>query len=210
MTFSPSIRKFTLTAHVSFSVGWMGAVAVFLALAITGLFHTNPQTVRSCYIAMEISAWMIIVPASLGSLLTGIVQAAGTPWGLFKHYWIIVKLILTVVCTALLLLHINPVSYMAQAATERILSADELSGLRIRLIADAAVALGVLLLITTVSVYKPWGKTPYGIRKQKNKNVMSQSSQNKRPWGKYILIGFICVFIIFIVMHLMGGGLGHH
>lgn len=208
MTFSPSIRKLNLTAHISFSVGWTGAVAVFLTLAIAGLINNNVQTIRSCYIAMEISAWMIIVPASIGSLVTGIVQALGTPWGLFRHYWIIVKLILTVVCTALLLLHMNPITYMADAAANKPILPSELDGLRVRLIADAAVALGVLLLITSISVFKPWGKTGYGNNKQKQRTMVN--NKTKRPWGKYILIGFICVFIAFIIMHLLGGGMSHH
>jgi len=33
---TPRLRKFVLTAHVTLSVGWLGAVAGFLALAIAG------------------------------------------------------------------------------------------------------------------------------------------------------------------------------
>jgi hypothetical protein len=34
---SPGLRKLALLAHVTCSVGWLGAVAGFLALAIAGL-----------------------------------------------------------------------------------------------------------------------------------------------------------------------------
>ncbi len=90
------ITKLVLTSHITFSVGWLGAVAVFLALAITGLTSQNIQLARSAYMAMEMSAWFVIVPFCLASLFTGLIQALGTKWGLFKHYWIVVKLFLTI------------------------------------------------------------------------------------------------------------------
>ncbi len=34
---TPGLRKFARTAHVTSSVGWLGAVAGFLALAAAGL-----------------------------------------------------------------------------------------------------------------------------------------------------------------------------
>jgi hypothetical protein len=37
MTMAPRLRKFGLTGHVDSSVGWLGAVSSFLALAVTGL-----------------------------------------------------------------------------------------------------------------------------------------------------------------------------
>jgi hypothetical protein len=37
MAMTPRLRKFALTAHVTSSVGWLGAVAAFLALAVAGL-----------------------------------------------------------------------------------------------------------------------------------------------------------------------------
>lgn len=68
----PSLRKFVLTAHITFSVGWFGAVAGFLSLAVAGLTSMNAQMVRSAYLAMELIGWFVIVPCSLASLLTGL------------------------------------------------------------------------------------------------------------------------------------------
>ena len=34
---TPRVRKWALTAHIAFSVGWLGAVAGFLVLSIAGL-----------------------------------------------------------------------------------------------------------------------------------------------------------------------------
>lgn len=152
---SPALCKFMLTAHITFSVGWLGAVVVFLALAITGLTSSDALLVRTAYLAMGMSGWFIIVPSSLGSLVTGVVQALGTPWGLFKHYWVLVKLVLTVGATLLLLLHMQPVTYLAKVTAQADLSATDLRGLRLQLLADAAAALVVLLAATAISVHKP-------------------------------------------------------
>jgi hypothetical protein len=112
-----------LTAHITFSVGWLGAVAVFLALAVTGLTSHEAPLVRSAYLAMGLSGWFVLVPSSFAAVLTGVVQAVGTPWGLFKHYWVVVKLLLTVAATVLLLVHMQPISYLAEVAAKADLSA---------------------------------------------------------------------------------------
>jgi hypothetical protein len=83
---TPSIRKLLLTAHITLSVGWFGAVAAFLALAIVGLTSRDAEMVRIAYAAMELTARFVIVPLAFASLLSGIVQSMGTPWGLFRHY----------------------------------------------------------------------------------------------------------------------------
>jgi len=210
---TPFFRKFGLTAHITFSVGWLGAVAGFLALALAGLTSQNPQLVLSSYISMELISRFVIIPACIGTLLTGLIQSIGTQWGLFRYYWILVKLLLTIAATIVLLLHMQPISYMAEMASGMTLSNSDLRGLRIQLIADAGAALLVLLVATTLSVYKPWGITPYGLRRlnEQQKKVPVRKSTRRKPWVLYILLGLIClVIILFIVLHLTGGGLGEH
>ncbi|GHG01888.1 hypothetical protein GCM10018777_10730 [Streptomyces albogriseolus] len=171
MTMNPRLRKFALTAHVTSSVGWLGAVAVFLALAVVGLTSQNAQTVGGAYLAMELTGWLVLVPLSLASLLTGVVQALGTSWGLFRHYWVLFKMLITVVATVLLLVHMQVVGHVADVAAGTNLSSGDLVGMRIQLLADAAAALLVLLVAVTLSVYKPRGLTRYGWRKQHEPRV---------------------------------------
>lgn len=174
MTMTPWLRKLALTAHVASSVGWLGAVAGFLALAIAGLRSQDAQMVRAAYLSMGLTGWCVIVPLSLASLLTGIVQSLGTRWGLFRHYWVLVKFLMTLLATAILLLHMRPISYLAGVAAETTLSGGDLRGLRLQLVADAGAALLVLLVATTLSVYKPQGLTRYGWRKQNEQRTVSQ------------------------------------
>jgi hypothetical protein len=171
MGMSPAVRKLSLTVHVASSVGWLGAVAVFLALAIAGLVRQEPETVRGAYVAMALTGWLVIVPLCLASLVTGIIQGLGTPWGLFRHYWVVVKLLMTAFATLVLLVHMRPIDFVAGVAAERALSSSELRTLRVQLAADAGAALVVLLVTTTLSVYKPRGLTNHGRRKQREWGV---------------------------------------
>ncbi|WP_437287236.1 hypothetical protein [Sorangium sp. So ce406] len=164
MTMTPPLRKLALTAHVASSVGWLGSVAAFLALAIAGVTRGDAPTVRGAYVAMDLITWSVIVPLSLASLVTGLIQSLGTPWGLLRHYWVAFKLLLTVVATGVLLLHTRPIQVVASAAAEAALAGGDLRRLRIQLVADAAAALAVLLVATALSVYKPRGVTPHGRR----------------------------------------------
>lgn len=165
MMMSPEIRKLALTAHASFSLGWFGSVGAFLALAISGLTSGDTQFVRGAYLSMNTIGWFVIVPMSISSLFTGVVQALGTPWGLFRHYWVVVKLFITVFATALLLLHMQPVGHLAHVVAVKTLEGGELAGFRVQLVADAGAALVALLIAAVLSIYKPRGRTKYGWRK---------------------------------------------
>src|SRR5882762_1294929 len=153
---TPSLRKLALTTHITFSVGWFGSIAGFLALAIAGLTSKDELIVRSTYLSMELIGWFVIVPACLASLLSGVIQSLGTPWGLFQHYWVLVKLILTISATAFLLVHMQPVGFIADMVSQHSISNSEYRGLRIQLVVDAGAALLVLLAAIMLSVYKPW------------------------------------------------------
>lgn len=171
MLLPPGLRKFTLTLHVAASVGWLGSVAGFLALAIAGLTGPDDQRVRAAYLAMDTTAWCVIVPLCFASLLTGLVQSLGTAWGLIRHYWVLTKLLLSLLATVALLLHMQPIGFLAGVAAESPMSGAEFRGLRIQLVVNAGAALLVLLVATALSVYKPRGVTPYGWRLQQGRSA---------------------------------------
>jgi hypothetical protein len=213
MSMTPRLGKFALTAHVTSSVGWLGAVAGFLALAIAGLTSQDAQMVRAAYLAMELTGWFVIIPLSLASLLTGLVQSLGTAWGLFRHYWILVKLLINILATIVLLLHMQPTSLLAGVAAETTLSSADHRGLRIQLVADAGAALLVLLVATTLAVYKPQGMTPYGRRKEHEQRKVSQPmppTTSTPRWVKMFGVIALVLVLLFVILHLSGRGLGGH
>lgn len=212
MMMTAGLRKFVLTTHVTSSVGWLGSVAAFLALAIAGVGSRDAQVVRAAYVAMHLTTWFVIVPFCLASFFTGVVESLGTPWGLFRHYWVVTKLVLTVLATVILLLHTQPIDRIAAVAAQATLSGTDLRQLRIQLIGDASAALFVLLITTTLSVYKPWGMTTYGIRKQSELAEGWRPTPQRRSWpaGRYVLIAIGVFIVLMIVLHLFGGGFHAH
>jgi hypothetical protein len=174
MAMTPRLRKLVLTAHVTSSVGWLGAVAAFLALAIAGLASKDAQLATAAYLAAKVTTWSVIVPLCLASLVTGLLQALGSSWGLLRHYWVLIKLLLTLFATAVLFIHTQPIGEMARAAGQATLAGTDLTTMRIQLVVAAGAALVVLLVVTTLSVYKPRGMTRYGQRQQYRQRALSQ------------------------------------
>jgi hypothetical protein len=164
MTMPTRVRKFALTVHVVSSVGWLGAIIAFLALAVAGLTSTDAQLVRAVYLAAEPLTWFVIVPLAAASLLTGLVQSLGTKWGLFRHYWVLFKLLINVFATIVLLLYTQTVGFLAGQAADPRADLDEFRGPTFVLHSGAALLL--LLAATVLAVYKPRGMTRYGRRKQ--------------------------------------------
>ncbi|TLS50025.1 DUF2269 domain-containing protein [Paenibacillus antri] len=160
----PGLRKLALTAHITFSVGWIGGVVAYLALVVTTQTSQDAQTVRAAFIAMEPIARFALVPLSAASLVTGLIMSLGTPWGLFRHYWVITKLMLTVVAFKVLLSQLEPISYLASAAADPTTDLGRLGGWGQFLHPGGGLLL--LLVIMTLSTYKPRGMTRYGWRKQ--------------------------------------------
>jgi hypothetical protein len=172
ITLPPAVRKFALTAHVVSSVGWLGAIVAFVALAVVGLTSQDAETVRGAYLVMEPAAWFVLVPLAFASLLTGLVQSLGTTWGLLRHYWVVFKLLINLVATTVLLVYMETFSYMAAVAAD---PKAELGGVRNPSpLLHAALALLLLVVATTLAVYKPRGTTPYGRRKQREQRVVVQ------------------------------------
>lgn len=174
MTMTPRLRKLALTAHITASVGWLGAVAAFLALAIAGLTSGDVQLVRSVYLAMPLMTWYAIVPLCLAALISGLVSSLGTEWGLFRYYWIVVKLAITVISTIIFLIHTQPIHLLATAAATMVFDAN-LRRMQIQMVVAAGAAVVVLVVLTALSVYKPRGLTPYGWRKQYQQRTASAS-----------------------------------
>jgi hypothetical protein len=167
MALTPRLRKLALTAHVTSSVGWLGAVVAFLALSIAGLTSRDPQTVQGAYLVMELTGWVVLVPLSLASLATGLICSLGSAWGLFRHYWVLFKLVINLVATIVLLLYMQTLAYLGDIAAATALSGTGLRGLRDPSpVLHAAAALLLLLAATTLAIYKPRGMTRYGQRNQ--------------------------------------------
>jgi hypothetical protein len=165
MIMPPRLRKLALAVHIALAVGWIGAVAGYIALDVAAATGQDAQTLRAAYLAMEVIAWYVIVPLAIASLLSGLVMSVGTKWGLFRHYWVLISLLLTIVATVILLVETQTISSFAAKAANSTTSGDELRALGSTLVHSVGGAV-VLFVILVLNVYKPRGMTRYGWRKQ--------------------------------------------
>jgi len=164
----PALRKFALSAHLTFSVGWIGAVVAYLTLGVAAVSSEDVDTVRAVWTGMDLLGWYAIVPLALMSLLTGLVMALGTKWGLFRHYWVVISFVLTIFAAVVLLLHMPTVSSTAELAQEAEGAALEALGGDL---GHPGIGLGILLVVQVLNIYKPPGLTRYGWRKQEEQRV---------------------------------------
>jgi uncharacterized membrane protein YgcG len=191
MIMSPGLRKFTLAVHLTLSIGWIGAVAAYIALDVAAATSRSAQTLRTAYLGMESISRTVIVPLALASLITGLVISLGTKWGLFRHYWVVISLVLTIVATVVLMVERQVISSYAEMAAAPSTAADDLRALPGTLPHSVGGTL-VLLVVLVLNIYKPQGLTRYGWRRQQNERkhreerralVPNASSRGPNPTG---------------------------
>lgn len=209
---TPQVRKIALSAHITASVGWVGALAVFLAHALVSLSSEDSHIVRAADLAMGVAAWYVILPLSAAALMTGLVQALGTPWGLLRHYWVLTKLVLTVFASVVLVLKLAPISHLAEASSDIARSDVGLAGLRMSLMVHAVGGLVLLLTALTLAVYKPPGMTAWGIRKQRAQGVAEDREAAGAVLWRTLFWSGASILVVALVLMLVSGehGPGAH
>jgi hypothetical protein len=116
----------------------------------------------------------------------------------------------------LLLLHqFTAVAAAARRVTETAVGTlPDVGRLGTQLVADAGLAIVVLIVTATLSVFKPWGRTPYGRRKlEQDPREPSgvTATITSIPVGLKILFALVGVVVAaFVAIHLAGGGLHGH
>lgn len=162
---NPGLRKLLLSVHLVVSVGWIGAVAAYLALDVATAATSGPVTLRAAYLSMDLIVRTVIVPLAIATLISGIVISLGTRWGLFRHYWVLISLLLTIAATAVLLSETRTVAALANVAADPSTTPQDLAALPSTLVHSIG-GMAVLGAILVLNVYKPRGMTRYGWRRQ--------------------------------------------
>jgi hypothetical protein len=147
----PRWRKLLLTTHVGASVGLFGTDVTVLLLAVSGARGRDPT---AAYPAAQLIGSLLLVPAALLSLITGVLLGLLTPWGLFRHWWVTAKLVLTTAGAVLSLVVLTPaLTGLADASGGPVPLAQ-----RLELVRDSGAASLVLVTTLVLSVYKPFGR----------------------------------------------------
>ena len=153
-------RRLWLTAHIGFSVGWLGAAYCMLVLAVTGLLAGDLELRVACYELMHLFDEAVNIPLGLSMLGTGLVVSLRTKWGLLRHRWVLTKFI-----ASTLTLILTPVLSVPRVldTIARLRAGAGLASTPLQIIAISAAVVATLTTMTTISIFKPWGRTRWGV-----------------------------------------------
>ena len=157
-------KRWLLSAHLLFMAVWLGSVVCSLALNVVALKATDPQLLNNIYTLTETLDNYVVRTGAAGSLLTGLLLAWLTQWGLLRFYWIIAKEITTI---GIIILDQVIIRWNATAIALTAAQGDNPAYLNVRnlLLIGIVVRLILLLAIIVISIFKPWGQ-----RKRTNQN----------------------------------------
>ncbi|MEU6771757.1 DUF2269 domain-containing protein [Streptomyces sp. NPDC046759] len=158
----PAARKGLAAVHVVASVGWLALMLCLLTLGTTALATDDAGTLRTAYRAMGMLGDALVVPLSLLALVSGVVLALGTPWGLFRYHWVAVKFWLTLAAAVASVFALTARLHDAVHAVDRHptgpIAAMHLGFVRYDTVIVPALALLLYLGLVVLSVFKPWGR----------------------------------------------------
>jgi uncharacterized membrane protein len=160
------MRTFVLLAHILSAVSWIGVDLVMGVLSLRGLTTDDPQTLATAYGALALFCVPLLLTLGLLTLTTGVVLGLGTRFGLARYWWVVTKLVITVVLCVLVLVLLRPT--LVEAGTQTALVdgtlPERLTDVRRDMIFPPIVSTSALLFASWLSVYKPLGVTPRGRR----------------------------------------------
>jgi hypothetical protein len=150
-------RQWLLFAHVVISLGWMGAGAANVVLAVTAGMTSSSETRRACYQLINRLDFALVIPLAFGTLASGVVISLATKWGLFRYWWVLVKLVLTL---AMILFSTFGVGVWVEVSMAATASVSEASPVASTLVVGAAANIVSFLFMTWASIAKPWPRRP--------------------------------------------------
>jgi hypothetical protein len=138
--------------HILVTVGLFGADLVLVTLGFSAVFGAEPSTV---YPAAQRIASTVVAPLALASLVSGVILARLSGWGLFRYWWVTLKLAITLVLTVVVLTVLVPrLGSAAAAATDQTAASFTVTE-RLPLALAPALATLFLILNVALAVYKP-------------------------------------------------------
>ena len=162
---TPVARKAVLVLHVVAGIGWMGVDIALLVLLITARTTNDAALAISGFNAIGMIVPVAVPPLSLGILVTGLMLGLGTRWGLVRYWWVLVKLLLSLIMTVLVFVSLVPAVSGIAILTATTISADavraSLGTLPTMLMFPPVVSFLMLGAAAILSIFKPWQRTPW-------------------------------------------------
>ncbi|WP_347490771.1 DUF2269 family protein [Desulfoscipio sp. XC116] len=153
-------RAWLKSFHILFCCAWVGAALSIVLLGLVKGHVPNGDELYAVNASIKLVDDYIIIPAALGSLITGLLICWLTNWGFFKHKWIIVKLVMTVGQILFGTFFLGKWTNGAAAITdmERALSLQNQTYLYFREMSSyfGSAQAFLLIVLVFISVFKPW------------------------------------------------------
>lgn len=155
-------RRATLVVHVVSAAGWLGIALGLLALGITAATTESAPVLEASVRSMKTLVDWVVFPVALLTLLTGLLMALGSSWGLARHRWIYTKFWLTlamIVGTFFGFRDSIVDAYTDVTAGHPLADADEV-------LLGPMISLTSYVFMVALSVLKPWGLTKRGRKRR--------------------------------------------
>jgi hypothetical protein len=154
---SPRARKALLVVHIGASVSWLGVDVVLGVLVLRTVLSSDPVVVAVSYQAVELFAVWTLLPIGLLTLASGLLLGWGTRWGVLRYWWVLVKLALAVLLTALVPVALQPTVADATDYGRALLAGGATPDVPTNLYFPPIVSPIALVAAIILAVYKPWG-----------------------------------------------------
>jgi hypothetical protein len=162
---TPTARKAVLVLHAITGIGWMGVDIAVFVLLMTARTTDDPALVVSGFTAIRMIVPIAVPPLSLGILVTGLILGLGTRWGLVRYWWVLIKLLLSLVMTVLVFVSlvpaVNSIAVLSTTATSADAVRASLGALPTQLMFPPIVSFLMLGVAAILSIFKPWRRTPW-------------------------------------------------
>lgn len=159
---SVTAKKWWLFAHVMCAVIYFSGLFGTLLLALSTKFTTDSQQIYSAHQFIHFFDWFLIIPGAATSLITGLVLAVRTNWGLTQYYWVMAKWIgniggITFGGTAMRHWIHEPFANIPASVIDPLQSPAYVHNRQL-LFLGLAISFALLLFLSAISYLKPWGK----------------------------------------------------
>jgi len=154
-----------MVMHLIIGIGWMGVDIALLVLLVTARTTDDAVRVASGFNAIRMIVPIAVPPLSLGVLATGLILGVGTRWGLIRYWWVLVKLLLSLIMTILVFVSlvpaVNRIAVLATTTTSADAVRATLGALPTQLMFPPIVSFLMLGVAAVLSIFKPWNHTPW-------------------------------------------------
>ncbi|MBE1530268.1 hypothetical protein [Actinomadura algeriensis] len=151
-------RRVWLTLHVGVSVGWLGLAVAMATLAVAGATAEQHAVRHGAYVLMHVFDLAIVIPSVALAIITGLVVSLGTKWGLVRHWWVLLKFVISLVIPVIATVQSGWIERLEHRTAD---PAGDPGDLGLVLVGCMLVYTALLWTAVVLSVVKPGGRTPW-------------------------------------------------